>query len=139
MDGVDRFGVSMDPELLAAFDRLRRQRGYRNRSEAIRDIVRNALVEEEWRDADHPVIGTVTLVYDHDSHDLAHALMELQHQHHEAVVCTTHVHMDAHNCLEVVVVRGPAGVVREIGDRLISTRGVKHGRLTCSTTGRALR
>ena len=90
-------------------------------------------------DGDQAVIGTVTLVYDHDSHDLAHELMDLQHHHHEAIVCTTHVHMDAKNCLEVVVVRGPASEVRQIGDRLISTRGVKHGRLTCSTTGRALR
>jgi CopG family nickel-responsive transcriptional regulator len=129
----------MDPELLSAFDQLRRRRGYKSRSEAIRDIVRHALVEEEWQDGDQSVIGTVTLVYDHDSHDLAHALMELQHHHHESIVCATHVHMDAHNCLEVIVVRGAAGTVREIGDRLISTRGVKHGRLTCSTTGRTLR
>ena len=139
MDHVDRFGVSMDPELLAAFDQLTRRRGYKSRSEAIRDIVRHALVEDEWRDGDRPVIGTVTLVYDHDSHDLAHELMDLQHDQHEAIVCATHVHMDAHNCLEVIVVRGSASVVRQIGERLISTRGVKHGRLTCSTTGRALR
>jgi CopG family transcriptional regulator, nickel-responsive regulator len=139
VDHVDRFGVSMDPELLAAFDQLTRRRGYKSRSEAIRDIVRRALVEDEWRDGDRPVIGTVTLVYDHDSHDLAHELMDLQHHHHEAIVCATHVHMDAHNCLEVIVVRGSASIVRQIGERLISTRGVKHGRLTCSTTGRELR
>jgi CopG family nickel-responsive transcriptional regulator len=136
---VDRFGVSMDPELLRAFDRLIERKGYRSRSEAIRDIVRNALVEEEWRGGDEYVVGTVTLVYDHDSHELAHALMDLQHQHHEAIACTTHIHLDEHNCLEVVVVRGPARDVRQIGDRLISTRGVKHGRLSCSTTGRDLR
>src|SRR5712692_6586530 len=99
VDHVDRFGVSMDPELLTAFDQLTRRRGYKSRSEAIRDIVRHALVEEEWREGDQPVIGTVTLVYDHDSHDLAHELMDLQHHHHEAIVCTTHVHMDAHNCM----------------------------------------
>jgi CopG family transcriptional regulator, nickel-responsive regulator len=139
MSTVDRFGVSMDPELLRAFDRLIERKGYRSRSEAIRDIVRNALVEEEWRSGAEFVVGTVTLVYDHDSHELAHALMDLQHRHHEAIACTTHIHLDEHNCLEVVVVRGPAREVREIGDRLISTRGVKHGRLSCSTTGRELR
>src|SRR5438445_9781587 len=93
VDHVDRFGVSMDPELLTAFDQLTRRRGYKSRSEAIRDIVRNALVEEEWREGDQPVIGTVTLVYDHDSHHLAHEPMDVQHHHHEAIVCTTHVHM----------------------------------------------
>jgi len=138
LDRVNRFGVSMEPELLRAFDELSRRRGYASRSEAIRDIVRGVLVEEEWADAAHPVIGTVTLVYDHHAHDLASVLMDLQHDFHESIVCTTHVHMDAHNCMEVVVVRGAAGVVRDIGDRLISTRGVKHGRLTCSTTGTAL-
>lgn len=135
MDRVNRFGVSMEPELLEAFDALIERRGYTNRSEAIRDMVRDVLVSEEWSDLERPVIGTVTLVYDHHSHDLPLRLMDLQHDFHEAIVCTTHVHMDAHNCMEVVVVRGPAGTVREIGDRLISTRGVKHGRLTCSTTG----
>jgi CopG family nickel-responsive transcriptional regulator len=139
MDRVERFGVSMDPALLAGLDELVSRRGYRSRSEAVRDMVRGALVEREWGEDERPVIGTVTLVYDHDAHDLAHELMDLQHDHHEAIVCTTHVHMDAHNCLEVVVVRGPAATVRRIGDRLISTRGVKHGRLTCSTTGTALR
>jgi CopG family nickel-responsive transcriptional regulator len=135
MDRVYRFGVSMEPELLAAFDELSRRRGYTSRSEAIRHIVRGVLVEEEWADADREVIGTVTLVYDHHAHDLPAVLMDLQHEFHESVVCTTHVHMDAHNCLEVVVVRGTASTVRQIGNRLISARGVKHGRLTCSTTG----
>jgi CopG family nickel-responsive transcriptional regulator len=129
----------MDPSLLHSFDQLIRRKGYRSRSEAIRDIVREKLVEEEWQDGDHLVVGTVTLVYDHDSHELAHALMDLQHHYHEAITCTTHVHMDAHNCLEVVVVRGTPGDVRAVADRLISTRGVKHGRLICSTTGAALR
>jgi CopG family nickel-responsive transcriptional regulator len=138
VDQVERFGVSMPPDLLHAFDALLRRRGYQSRSEAIRDIVRSALVEDEWDQVDQPVIGTVTLVYDHHAHDLAHTLMDLQHEHHEAIVCTTHVHMDAHNCLEVVVVRGSAGVVRAIGARLISTRGVKHGKLICSTTGAKL-
>jgi CopG family nickel-responsive transcriptional regulator len=136
---VERFGISMDRELLHSFDRLIRRKGYRSRSEAIRDIVRDKLVEEEWADGGHLVVGTVTLVYDHDSHELAHALMDLQHHHHEAITCTTHIHMDEHNCLEVVVVRGTPEEVRSVADRLISTRGVKHGRLVCSTTGQALK
>src|SRR5437763_9049900 len=112
VDRVNRFGVSMEPGLLAALAAFARRRGYGNRSEALRDMVRSVLVEDEWQDERRPVIGTVTLVYDHHSHDLAHKLMDLQHDHHEAIVCATHVHMDAHNCLEVVIVRGEAGLVR---------------------------
>src|SRR5437763_1537243 len=86
VDRVNRFGVSMEPELLAALDAFARRRGYGNRSEALRDMVRSVLVEDEWQDERRPVIGTVTLVYDHHSHDLAHKLMDLQHDHHEAIV-----------------------------------------------------
>jgi CopG family nickel-responsive transcriptional regulator len=138
MGQLERFGVSMDADLLGRFDRLIHRKGYTNRSEALRDLVRDALVQDEWA-SDEWVVGTISLVYDHDTHELAHVLMDLQHEYHRAIVCTTHVHLDAHNCLEVLVVRGLAGDVRGIADRLIGTRGVKHGQLSCTTTGQHLK
>jgi CopG family nickel-responsive transcriptional regulator len=139
MGALERFGVSMEMELLQQFDGLITKRGYASRSEAIRDLIRREIVKEEWSKPGQEVVGTVTLVYEHHAHDLADRLSELQHKHHHAIVCSTHVHMDPHNCLEVVIVRGPSKKVRAIADGLISTRGVKHGDLTASTTGRAMR
>ena len=139
MAGLERFGVSMEMELLKRFDALITKRGYASRSEAIRDLVRRDLVKEEWSEPGHEVVGTVTLVYEHHAHDLADRLTELQHEHHHAILCSTHVHMDAHNCLEVVIVRGASKKVRAIADALISARGVKHGELTASTTGGTVR
>lgn len=138
MPYVERFGVSMSPELLKAFDARIRQKGYASRSEAIRDIVRNYLVEEQWQDEKETVVGTVTLVYDHHTRELDSALTEMQHEHHDAIQCATHVHLDHHNCLEVIVVKGKSKQVREIGDRLISARGVKHGKIVCTTTGEGI-
>ena len=138
MDKVERFGVSMPPQLSEAFDRVIRRKGYTNRSEAIRDIIRRYLVEEEWSAQDEEVVGTVTLVYNHHTNDLDDALTDLQHQHHETVLCSQHVHLDSHNCLETIVLRGDSNEVRSIADTLIGTRGVKHGKLVCTTTGRTI-
>lgn len=138
METVERFGVSMNPQLLGAFDELIARRGYSSRSEALRDIVRNYIVESQWETEDAEVIGTVTIVYDHHARDLSEALTGLQHDHHSEIICSTHVHLDAHNCLETVVIKGDSGQVREIGERLISTKGVKHGKLVCTTTGKNL-
>ncbi len=134
MGELVRFGVSLPEDLIAAFDESIERKGYRTRSEAVRDLMRQHLVEQQW-EADREVIGTVTIVYDHGPRDLGRVLTELQHQYCDVVLCTTHVHVDAHNCLEVIVLRGPSGVVREIANRLISTKGVKHGRLVSTTTG----
>jgi CopG family transcriptional regulator, nickel-responsive regulator len=133
---TERFGVSMDDELLARFDERIRQAGYHTRSEAIRDMVRDYLVQREWMAEDVEVVGTVTLVYDHHTRLLEDKLTELQHSHHDHIRCSVHVHLDHHNCLEVIVLSGKAGEVRQLADGLISTRGVKHGELTCTTTGR---
>ena len=135
---VDRFGVSIPERLVRAFDERIKAKGYRNRSEAIRDIMRDYLVAGEWEHQGGTVIGTITVVYEHGTRELTHALTELQHHYHGLVVCTTHIHLDEHNCLEVIVVRGEAKAVQEVADRLISTRGVKHGKLVCTTTGAAL-
>lgn len=137
MDDLVRFGISMTPQLLEKFDASIARHGYTNRSEAIRDLVRTYLVEEEWQTEEADVAGTVTLVYDHHS-SVNRALTALQHDHHAVIVSTLHVHQDAHNCLEVVVLRGAAKQVRELGNKLISLKGMKVGRLTLASTGKEL-
>lgn len=132
MSRLERFGVSMDGDLLAQFDARLAARGYRTRSEALRDLVRQELVQGAWEQPKAWVFGTVTILYDHHAHGLAEALADLQHDHHASVVCTTHVHVDAHHCLEVIVIKGPSAQVRRIADRLIATKGVQHGQLVCS-------
>lgn len=139
MGDLVRFGVGMDEELLERFDALVARRGTaQNRSEAIRDLVRDALVEAEWEDSDDELVGTVSMVFDHHANDLAERLDAIQHAHHKQVVSTLHVHLDAHNCLEVLVVRGTSSDVRDIADALLGTKGVKHGKLVTTTTGRRL-
>ena len=128
----------MEDDLLHRFDDLIEQRGYSSRSEAIRDLVRQELVKEEWASPSNEVLGTVTIVYEHHEHELANVLADLQHQYHDAIVCSTHVHLDAHNCLEVVIVRGSSARIRYIANSLVSTKGVKHGEICCTTTGKAL-
>ncbi len=135
---MERFGVSMPSQLAELFDDVIRSKGYTNRSEAIRDIIRRYLVEEEWTAQENEVVGTVTLVYDHHTHDLGEALTQLQHRYHDCVLCSQHVHLDAHNCLETIVLKGAPESVRSIADTLIGTRGVKHGKLVCTTTGRGI-
>ncbi|MGE5552568.1 MAG: nickel-responsive transcriptional regulator NikR [Betaproteobacteria bacterium] len=138
MTDLVRFGVSMAPELLDRFDRLIRRKGYTNRSEAIRDLVRDSLVEEESHEDQAEVAGTVTLIYDHHVAGLSDLLNDLQHDSHETIVSTLHVHLDVHHCLEVLVLHGTAGEVKRIADRLISVKGVKHGKLTITSTGKGL-
>lgn len=139
MAGLTRFGIAMDEALLARFDALVARRGTAsNRSEAIRDLVRDALVDAEWEDAQGEIVGTVTMVFDHHASDLSERLDALQHAHHDKIVSTLHVHLDAHNCLEVLVIRGTSADVRAIADALLGTKGVKHGKLVTTTTGRHL-
>jgi CopG family nickel-responsive transcriptional regulator len=138
MAKVVRFGVSIPQELVEAFDRRIRAKGYRTRSEAIRDIMRDHLIAGEWERARGEVVGTVTIIYDHHTRELSNVLTQLQHQFHDAITCATHVHLDEHNCLEVIVVKGKSEQVQAIADRLISTKGVKHGKLVCTGTGKGL-
>ncbi len=139
MKKITRFGVSLPTELIEAFDESIRHRGYSTRSEAIRDLMREHLVEKEWEENQEEVVATVTIVYDHHQRELSSVLNDIQHHSHDMVVCTTHVHMDAHHCLEVIILRGRGELVKIVADRLISTRGVKHGKLVCSSTGENLR
>jgi len=138
MSNVIRFGVSLDAGLLERFDKLCEKRQYQTRSEAIRDLIRKDLVEEEWSDQDQEVTGTLTLVYNHHQSDLGRKMTEIQHQALDIVVSTLHVHIDAHNCMEVLILRGPVKDIKDIGERLTSIRGIKHGNLSFSTTGKDL-
>ncbi len=138
MGDLCRVGVAIDSELLERFDHLIASRGYTNRSEAVRDMMREALVETAWETADAQVIGTITIVYDHHIRLLSEKLTELQHDAYHHILSTLHVHLDHDNCLEVLVVRGEAALVRALADRLLSTKGVKHGRLTMTASGGGL-
>ena len=138
MAQLSRIGVAIDSDLLDKFDDLIGKRGYANRSEAFRDLIRDQLVEESWETPASRVVGTVTLVYDHHVRLLSEKLTDIQHDHHQQVLSTLHVHLDHDNCLEVLVVKGRASAVKKIADALISTKGVKHGRLTITTAGSEL-
>jgi CopG family nickel-responsive transcriptional regulator len=135
MSGLSRIGVAIDSELLDKFDRLIGQRGYSNRSEAFRDLIRDELVEQTWDSPDSHVVGTVTLVYDHHVRQLNQKLTSIQHDHHHAILSTLHIHLDHDHCLEVLVVRGKSAEVRKVANVLISTKGVTHGRLTITSSG----
>ena len=129
-----RFSVSMDEKLLTQFDEYLGRRGYSNRSEAVRDLIRKVLVNEEW-EQDSEVVGVVTLVYNHHQPQLQEKITDLQHEYHHQITSTTHVHMGHDNCLEVTIVKGRASMVRELAEKLIALRGVKNGNLTMSSTG----
>jgi CopG family nickel-responsive transcriptional regulator len=139
MSDLTRFGVSMDSALLDKFDRLIARQGYTTRSEAVRDLVRDKLVEAEWEVGAEETLGTITIVYNHHTREISQALNQLQHRYYRSILSTTHIHVDEHNCLEVLIVRGKGTDIKEISDRLIGTRGVKHGRLSLTTTGRDLK
>lgn len=127
---LTRFSVSMEPDLLAWFDGYVAGRGSgNNRSEAIRDLIRDVQVDQALMSDDAEVVGTITMVFDHHSNDLSERLDAIQHEHFREIVSATHVHLDAHNCLEVIIVRGKSSVVRAIADQLLGTKGVSHGRL----------
>jgi CopG family nickel-responsive transcriptional regulator len=135
MSELSRIGVAIDSELLRKFDHLIEQRGYTNRSEAFRDLIRDELVERSWQSPASHVVGTITLVYDHHVRLLNEKLTSVQHDFHRSILSTLHVHLDHDYCLEVIVVRGAASQVRKVADALISMKGVKHGRLTITASG----
>ena len=133
-----RFGVSMEKSLLGKLDKFVSEKGYPTRSEAIRDFVRDNLVQEEWGNTAIDVVGTVTLVYDHETHELSKKLTDMQHSYHKEILSTTHIHLDEHNCLEILALKGKSRRVKEIADHLIASKGVKHGKLVMTTTGKEL-
>ena len=136
--GITRFGISLEDGLLKSFDELISGKGYPSRSEAVRDLIREELVKKQWEEGTQEAVASVTLVYDHHTRELANTLQDLQHKFHKEILSSMHVHLDAHTCLEVIVLKGPAAELRAVSDRLIGTRGVKHGKLTITTTGKGL-
>jgi len=133
MGKLSRFGVSIDSDLLDRFDSFIKDKGYENRSEALRDLIRDRLVDSVVVGGNGSVVGTVTLIYDHHTRLLPEKLTDLQHEHHEIIISTLHAHLDHENCLEVIVLRGKSRDVQKLADRLISTKGVWHGRLVMSS------
>ena len=132
-----RFGVSLPRELSQHFDALCRKKKYANRSEAIRDLIRQALVEEQI-EGDALAIGVLNLLYDHHRRELQEKLTEFQHGHHDKFISTTHVHLDHDNCIEVILLKGPAREIKQIADQMIAIKGVKHGQVYLTTTGKEL-
>ena len=134
-----RFSVAMPEDLLMRFDGCVARRGLaKNRSEVVRDLVREALIAEEAELPGTEVMGTLTIVFNHHSHDVQEKLHHIQHAHYTEVVSTTHVHLDEDNCLEVIILRGEATDVRDIADVILGTKGVKNGGLVVTTTGQMI-
>ena len=136
--GVNRFSVCLQGPLLSDLDEMVRQKGYDSRSAAIADMVRDHLVEHRQKLGNREIAGTITLVYDHHKPQLQSLLTGIQHDHHDVILSTVHVHLDHDNCLEVLLVKGRASVVRSIADQLIAAKGIKHGKLTITSTGKDL-
>jgi CopG family transcriptional regulator, nickel-responsive regulator len=137
-DSVVRFSISVPGKLAEQLDEMIAQKGYDNRSQAVADMIRAHLVEHRQHFSDKDIAGTITLVYDHHKQHVQATLTDIQHDYHEVIMATLHVHLDHHNCLEVLAVRGKAGLIKKIADELIAAKGVKHGKLTVTTTGQDL-
>ena len=133
-----RFTVSLPDELMATLDRLRSERGYVNRSEFVRDLLRGELVKEEWTEQSGETVGVVLLVYDHDTRLLSDKLTDIQHHSFRAITAALHVHLDEHTCLEVLALRGTAKRIRALADSLLAVKGVRYGKLMPATTGKGL-
>jgi CopG family transcriptional regulator, nickel-responsive regulator len=133
---LDRFGVSMEEGLLRKFDRLISRRGYNNRSEAIRDLVRAQLVRESWQANAGRQVAVLTLFYEHEHGDLLHRLTHLQHDHQDLIISSFHIHLDPDNCMEVLILQGKAPALEALAERMLSIKGVKYGELMHGTTGK---
>ncbi len=129
MEKIMRFGVSIEPDLLKKFDKVIKKKGYTNRSEAIRDIIRKNLIIEKNKDPNLELIGTLTMIYDHHAGNLTNRLLDMQHDHINEILSTTHIHINHHNCLEVLVLKGKTGNIQKLADKIKSLKGIKHGEL----------
>lgn len=130
MSDTTRFGISMSQDLLEKFDRLIQKKGYTSRSEALRDLVRNALIEDMWENESGTLAGTITIIYEHDAHGITDTLTHIQHGFYHLIISTVHVHFDEKNCLEVLIVRGKAQDIKKLYEKVSSPKGVKHSRLS---------
>jgi CopG family nickel-responsive transcriptional regulator len=139
MPDLERISFTIDGSLLRRLETMRRERGYENRSELIRDLIRDALVKESWESEEAEVLGTAILVFDHHQRQLGAKLTEIQHEHHDEILASTHVHLDRHTCAEAVLMRGAAGRLRRIADTLSKQKGVLHGGFVTTSTGNELK
>jgi CopG family nickel-responsive transcriptional regulator len=137
MSELFRFGISIDKNLLDKFDRLIREKKYTNRSEAFRDLIREELVKKEWTEG-KDVAGAITFIYDHHQRDLLSKIVDIQHHFQEIIISAQHIHLDHENCLEIVAVKGSSRDVQKLADRLKSVKGVRHGILSMSSTGKEI-
>ena len=129
MEKIIRFGISMEPDLLKEFDKIIKKKGYVNRSEAIRDLIREDLITEKSKNPQSEAIGTLTMLYDHHAGMLTDRLLDLQHDHTKEILVSTHVHIDHNNCLEVLILKGKSGKIQKLADNIMSLKGIKHGKL----------
>ena len=136
LEKITRFGVSIEPILLEKFDRMMKKKGYTNRSEAIRDIIREHLIIEHVKDPSAEVIGTLTLIYDHHTGPLVDQLLEIQHDNYQEILTSTHIHIDHNTCLEVLVLSGKTQNIQKLADTIKALKGIKHGELV--TTSKSL-
>ena len=137
MSELFRFGISLPKDLLDKFDKITKAKNYSNRSEAFRDLIRQELVKQEWLEGD-AIAGAITLIYDHHKRELVNKLTEIQHDHQKIIISTQHIHLDHDNCLEIIAVRGHPKEAQKLADTLKSVKGVKHGTLSMSSTGKGL-
>ena len=137
MSKLVRFGVSLEQDLLEKFDRLTKERSYTCRSEAIRDLIRQELIDKQWTSGGE-IAGAITLIYDHHKRELVNKLMDIQHEFGDMIISSQHVHLDHNNCLEIVAVKGSPKEAQKLADSLKSVKGVKHGTLSMSTTGKGI-
>jgi len=137
MSEIVRFGVSLDKGLLDRFDRLIREKRYTSRSEAFRDLIRQELVRKEWQE-NKEVAGAITFIFDHHQRDLLNKITDIQHDFQKLIISTQHIHLDHDNCLEIVAVRGRAKEVRRLSDMLTAIKGIRHGSLSMSSTGKEI-
>ena len=131
-----RFGISMEGHLLRKFDNLVKQRGYENRSEAVRDLVRDALIQHSWEKDEQIVAGSILLFYDHHQRNLLDELTKIQHSMHDNIMATTHFHLSHSNCLELIIVKGKARDIQELSNKLTSLKGVQYGKFTVAPVER---
>lgn len=138
MTKIFRFGISLDKDLLDRFDHLIKGKNYSNRSEAFRDLIRQELVKKEWQEG-HEVAGAVNLIYDHHKRELLTKITDIQHDFQKLIISTQHIHLDHNNCLEIIAVKGNPKDVQKLSDTLTAIKGVKHGALSMSTTGKDIK
>jgi len=138
MSNLYRFGISLERQLIDDFGKHIKSLNYKNRSEAIRDLIRDALVKKQWL-CDNEVAGAITMNYDHHKRELVNKLLDIQHDYQNIIISSQHVHIDHHNCLEIIAVKGKARNVETLASKLKSQKGVKHLSLSMSTTGKSLK